>query len=204
MLPGHLGPADRMTIRDIRMKFSTKKLAIVTASLCAAVLLSSSVVGFQPPAKDGAEETATDGLLAGADLDRGKVVFERVGLCISCHGWDGNGMGKNPRSEGAAAKLRETQLDTEGLMDIIRCGIPSTPMPYHDSQAYRKPEVCYGMTMADFEPGEEPRKGKTFREKDLVNLVAYIQHAIAGKGETTLADCEAFFGGGAKNCDALR
>lgn len=172
--------------------------------------LFSVLTAFSPPAKPKTTATTEvaaaegDPLLAGADIERGKAVYQRIGVCVSCHGWDGNGMGKNPRSEGAAAHLRETQLDTEGLMDIIRCGIPSTPMPYHFSAAYRDPDICFGMTMADFEPGTEPRKGKTFRENDLVNLVAYMQEAMIGKGETTLEQCEAYFEPGSSACNNLR
>jgi len=173
-----------------------------------------AALAFSPPKKDTVATTATteaggtpaadDPLLAGADLERGKVVYQRIGLCVSCHGWDGNGMGKNPRSEGAAAHLRETQLDTQGLMDVIKCGVPTTPMPFHFSSAYRDPEVCFGAVMADFEPGTEPRKGTTFRDKDLVSLVAYIKTAIIGAGETTLEQCEAYFEPGSKACDNLR
>jgi cytochrome c553 len=186
--------------------------------IASVVLLLASVpaaLAFSPPKKDTVAAAATteeaagtsvadDPLLAGADIERGKAVYQRIGICISCHGWDGNGMGKNPRSEGAAAHLRETQLDTQGLMDVIKCGLPGTPMPYHFSSAYREPEICFGAVMADFEPGTEPRKGKTFRDKDLVNLVAYMKTAIIGAGETTLEQCEAFFEPGSKACDNLR
>lgn len=198
---------------------------LLSRSNLARLLLATVVVAmtppagaFQPPAKKAAAAAAAateagtseatgaaaDDLLAGADIERGHTIFKRTANCISCHGWNGNGMGKNPRSEGKAALLRDTQLDTQGLMDIIRCGVPGTPMPYHDSQAYKDPEVCFGQTMADFEAGHEPRKGKTFREKDLINLVAYLKAHVIGAGETTLQQCEAFFEVGAKNCDNLR
>jgi len=143
-------------------------------------------------------------LLEGADLERGHDVYNRTGICLSCHGWDGNGMGKNPRSEGDAAKLRESQFDTQTFIDIISCGIPGTPMPYHNSQAYKDADVCYGMTAADFGAGEAPRKGKTIRPADIVNLVAYIQTHIQGAGETTLAQCQDYYGESAdKVCGGL-
>jgi mono/diheme cytochrome c family protein len=190
------------------MRFPIAKL-LAAAAL---VVLVPAVSAFQPPAGSETAATAqaqdtaavTDPLLEGADIERGKAVFERVGICISCHGWDGDGMGKNPRSEGAAAKLRETGLDTQGLLDVIRCGIPGTPMPFHFSAAYKDPEICFGMTLADFEAGTEPRKGKTFREKDLISLVAYLQAKVVGAGETTLEQCEEFFEPGSKSCDNLR
>lgn len=143
-------------------------------------------------------------LLEGADIERGHDVFNKVGICLSCHGWNGDGMGKNPRSEGEAAKLRESQLDTQSFIDIISCGIAGTPMPYHNNQAYKKPEVCFGQTMADFDAGEAPRKGKSIRAPDLINLVAYIQTHIQGKGKTTLQDCQDYYGESAsKTCTNL-
>lgn len=143
-------------------------------------------------------------LLEGADIEKGHDVYNRIGICLSCHGWDGNGMGKNPRSEGDAALLRDSALDTQGFIDIISCGIPASPMPYHNSQAYRKPEVCYGMTKDDFEPADMPKKGKSIRPNDIINLVAYIQTHVQGAGETTLAQCEDYYGASAdKACIGL-
>ena len=188
------------------MRFSRSTLAgLLLAS--ALLAMAPAAIAFSPPSKEPAKDSAAgegEGLLAGADIARGKVVFQKVGICVSCHGWDGNGMGKNPLSEGAEALLRETQLDTQGLIDIISCGIPSTPMPFHNSRAYREPDVCSGQVMADFEPGSAPPKGKTFPHKDVINLVAYLQAHVVGKGETTLEQCEEFFGAGSKSCDKLR
>lgn len=143
-------------------------------------------------------------LLEGADITKGQDVYNRIGVCLSCHGWNGDGMGKNPRSEGNAAKLRESQLDTQTLIDVISCGIPGTPMPYHNNQAYKKPEVCNGMTAADFEPADMPRKGKSIRPADIINLVAYIQTHVQGAGPTTLAQCQDYYGASAaKICIGL-
>ncbi|CDP51138.1 hypothetical protein [Devosia sp. DBB001] len=144
------------------------------------------------------------GLLANADLERGKRVFQKIGLCISCHGWDGNGTGKNSRSEGAAALLRDTSMDAEALISVVRCGIPGTPMPYHDSQAYKKPELCNGQVMADFDEAGAPRKGHTFKEADIVNVVAYIEAKLKGYGKATLADCEGAFQPGAGFCIGMK
>ncbi|MBN9309922.1 MAG: c-type cytochrome [Devosia sp.] len=131
--------------------------------------------------------------LEGADIVRGKRMFSSAGgNCLSCHGWDGDGTGKNPRSEGAAALLRESGLDAAGFIQIISCGIPGTPMPYHDSQAY-KDDRCYGMVAADFEAGQEPHKGKSIKKDDIVNLVAYIMTSIQGKPKATYEDCVAWF-----------
>src|SRR4051794_6047401 len=99
-----------------------KSLALLVAAGLIAVT-PLALRAAQPPADAPAAETATpaeapaaeaaavelDPLLAGADINRGVVVFgSKGGNCVSCHGWDGDGLGKNPRSEGAAALLRES------------------------------------------------------------------------------------------------
>ena len=61
---------------------------------------------------------------AAYDLERGKVVYEKVGICLQCHGWDGNGLGRNPRSQGEAARLRESALTPEQLREVVACGRP--------------------------------------------------------------------------------
>lgn len=182
-------------------------LGLLGASF-AGLSLSTNAQEAPAPAGDFMGFPVTDlmdtGLLEGADLDRGHDVYNRIGVCLSCHGWNGDGMGKNPRSEGDAAKLRESQYDTQTFIDIISCGIPGTPMPYHNSQAYKDADVCYGMTTADFGDGEAPRKGKSIRPADIVNLVAYIQTHIQGAGETTLAQCQDYYGDSAsKVCGNL-
>ena len=163
----------------MKMRKSAGKFA---STIAVAVVLASTGAGFAQSADANQP-----------DIERGKTVYERVGICLQCHGWDGNGRGKNPRSPGKAALLRETELDTQSLKEVIQCGIPGTPMPYHDRLAYRD-DRCYGLVLDDFEEGEAPAKGKTFREADMDNLVAYIEAKIKGAGETTLAQCEEFYG----------
>lgn len=187
---------------------------LLIAGLIAATSIS---IAANPPAGAGAaapaelpanadvSKIAGEPLLEGADIVRGKRMFsQQGGNCISCHGWDGNSTGKNPRSEGAAALLRDSGLDAAGFIEIIGCGIPGTPMPYHDSQAY-KDDRCYGMKAADFEPGQQPHKGKTIRKDDITNLVAYIMTSMQGKPAATYEDCVAWFEGSAdKACASMK
>jgi len=188
------------------MSFAPRKLIgmLLASGLLAGMLAATpaTITYAQDAAAPPAATGALDPLLAGADLDRGKEVFAKVGVCVSCHGWDGDGKGKNPRSEGAAALLRESQLDAAGFIEIIACGIPGTPMPYHDNQAY-KDDRCYGMTADMFEPGQEPHKGKAIRQEDIVSLVAYIQTTIQGKPPATYEDCAAYFGESAEKASAF-
>jgi mono/diheme cytochrome c family protein len=139
------------------------------------------------------------------DADKGRTIYQRVGICVNCHGWAGDGRaGANPLSHAAAANLRESGLDTAGLVEVIKCGIPGTAMPYHDSAAYSDGR-CYGMVMGDYEPGSEPARGKTFRDKQLADLIAYLQTRMIGLGKPTYDECADYFGSSAgKACAYLK
>jgi len=127
------------------------------------------------------------------DPEKGKVVYQRVGVCVNCHGWAGDGQsGRNPMAHAAATNIRETGLDAQGLYDVIRCGIPGTRMPYHDRVSY-KDDRCNGMLMSDFKPGEAPDMGKTFREKQMVDLIAYLQKYVVGHGKPTYDECVLYY-----------
>ena len=137
--------------------------------------------------------------------EKGKVVYQRIGNCVNCHGWPGDGVsGRNPLSHSAGANLRESKLDARGLYDVIRCGLPGTKMPYHDSASY-KDDRCFGMLMSDFDVGGAPIKGKTMRDAQMVDLIAYIQKYMVGKGKPTYEDCALYFDTSAeKSCSHLK
>lgn len=151
-----------------------------------------------------AQDTTGPGALVG-DPERGKIVFQRVGYCVNCHGWAGDGQsGRNPLSHADAANLRETKLDAQGLYDAIRCGIPGTAMPYHDSVSYRD-DRCFGMVMSDFAQGQQPIMGNTFRENRMVDLVAYLEKYMIGHGKPTYDECALYFDASAdKACAYLK
>lgn len=150
-----------------------------------------------------AQDISATATLVG-DPVRGKAVYQKVGFCTNCHGWAGDGgAGRNPMARGGGVNIRKTGLDAEGLAEVIRCGIPGTAMPYHDSGAYRD-DRCYGLVMSDFEPGKAPERGKTFREKQLADLVAYLQAKVLGPDKPTLEQCTEFYGESAeKSCAYL-
>ena len=151
-----------------------------------------------------AQDTTAPAALVG-DPERGKIVYQRIGDCVNCHGWAGDGYaGVNPLARAVGANLRKTELDAEGLTEVIKCGLPGTGMPYHEAAAYRD-DRCYSMIMADFEPGGLPVRGKTFREKEVANLVAYIQQHMIGLGKPTYDECAHYYGASAdKACSYLR
>ncbi len=170
-------------------------LKLAAAGVPALLCLSSAVL---------AEFIANPDFTQG-NAEKGKQVYQRVGACVNCHGWAGDGQsGRNPLSHASAANLRETKLDAQGLYDTIRCGIPGTKMPYHDSVSY-KDDRCYGMLMSDFDAGQQPIMGKTFREKQMVDLIAYVQKYMVGHGEPTYDECALYFDTSAdKSCSYLK
>lgn len=168
----------------------TLRAIILPPTLAAAVLFSPHAI---------AQDTAMVG-----DPDRGRIVYQRVGYCVTCHGWAGDGQSGISMHAPIGANLRETALDAEGLATVIKCGIPGTKMPYHDSAAYRD-DRCYGQVMADFEPGTEPPRGKTFRAKQLTDLIAYLQTHVIGRGKPNYDECADYFGTSAtKACAYLK
>jgi mono/diheme cytochrome c family protein len=126
------------------------------------------------------------------DPERGKIVYRSIGYCVSCHGWPGDGKTGLLLQAPAGPNLRETSLDTQALTEVIACGIPGTQMPYHDRAAYRD-DRCFGMVMSDFEPGAEPRRGRTFSDTDVANVVAYLETVVIGLGDPTFEECAEFF-----------
>jgi hypothetical protein len=126
------------------------------------------------------------------DPDRGRVVYRSVGYCVSCHGWAGDGKSGTNLQAPIGPDLRETGLDTAALIEVIGCGRPGTPMPYHDRAAYRDGR-CFGMALADFSDGAAPVRGKTFADRDVVNVVAFLEASVIGLGEPTFAECAAFY-----------
>jgi hypothetical protein len=170
-------------------------LKLVVFGVLALLCLSSAVL---------AEFIAKPDFTQG-DAEKGKLVYQRVGVCVNCHGWPGDGeSGRNPMVHVAGANLRQTQLDGQGLYDVIRCGIPGTQMPYHDSVSY-KDDRCYGKLMSDFAADQQPIIGKTFSEHQMVDLIAYLEKYVVGRGKPTYEECALYFDTSAdKSCSYLK
>src|SRR5215207_8791416 len=85
--------------------------------------------------------------VAAQDFSYGRRLFIEKADCAFCHGWAGDGAG-HPQSPGRSANLRETRLGRDQLITVIQCGLPGTPMPYFDEEAY-KDTRCYGLTESE-------------------------------------------------------
>ncbi len=170
-------------------------LKLVAIGALAALCLSSAVLGEFIESPDFTQ----------GDAEKGRRVYQRVGVCVNCHGWPGDGAtGTNPMVHVQGSNLRETKLDAQGLYDVIRCGIPGTKMPYHDRISY-KDGRCNGMLMSDFDANLVPVMGKTFNEQQTVDLIAYLQEYVIGHGKPTYEECVLYFETSAdRSCASLK
>jgi mono/diheme cytochrome c family protein len=135
-----------------------------------------------------------------ADLEAGRRVYEKAN-CVGCHKWHGGGGGGYG---GAALSLRETALDREQLIEVVRCGRPGTRMPYHDRDAYRTTECYGGLTKADLGADFPPKAAAFLRREEIEAVVAYVTTRVQGHGDPTKEDCIAFWGQSAKECESTR
>ena len=141
--------------------------------------------------------------LAPADIGMGKRLYQEKATCGFCHGWSGDGAG-DPQSTGKAANLRETKLDHDQLVEVIRCGVPGgTGMPHFDKFAWTKDEECYVMAADDV--GDKKPSGPTawLQKREIEAIVAYLEAKVVGRGPPTVADCEEYFGAGSRRCQEM-
>ena len=138
------------------------------------------------------------------DPERGRIIFRSVGYCVSCHGWPGDGKTGTNLQAPVGPNLRQTELDAAALIEVIGCGRPGSSMPYHDRAAYRDGR-CFEMNLSDFAPGSAPVPGKTFSDRDVANVVAYLQTYVIGLGEPTYVECAEFYNNPAAHaCSSLQ
>jgi hypothetical protein len=180
----------------------TIQRSTIPVSRATALLLATLTIGLV--SLDASMTRSQEGSDPVGDPDRGRVVYRSVGYCVNCHGWAGDGKSGTNLQAPVGPNLRETALDTAALIEVIGCGRPGTPMPFHDRAAYRDGR-CFGMDLEDFAPGSAPTRGKTFSDRDVVNVVAYLESFVIGRGEPTLEDCTAFYDNpSAAACSGLR
>jgi len=140
-------------------------------------------------------------LAASAWAQDGRDVYRKAN-CIGCHKWHGDGGGGYG---GAALSLRETYLDRESLIEVIRCGRPETRMPYFDRKAYRSSAPCYdGVSRTDLGSSFPPRAADPLRPEEIEAVADYVLTTLKGAEEPTYDECEAFWGEGARQCEAMR
>jgi len=132
--------------------------------------------------------------------DEGQRIYEKAN-CVGCHKWHGGGGGGYG---GSALSLRDTQLEREQIIEVVRCGRPGTGMPYHDRDAYKESECYDGLTVTDL-GNDMPQQAANFlRLQDIELVVNYVLQHVKGKGEPSYQDCIDFFSEGARACDVYK
>lgn len=96
------------------------------------------------------------------------------GSCGSCHGNRGQG-GSSSVDFPQGPSLRTSQLDAEGMFEIIGCGIVGTKMYASLIGAY-KDHACWGIVGK--EPPPDVLAVETFSAEDIHKLVQFIQSQI--------------------------
>lgn len=134
------------------------------------------------------------------DLEAGKKVYKDAN-CIGCHKWHGGGGGGYG---GAALSLRETALEREYLIEVIKCGRPATRMPFHARGAYKNVDCYDGTTKTDLGDDFPPKAKKLLRDEQIEAVTDYLLVALKGEGDATFEQCIDFWGEGAKQCASMK
>lgn len=172
---------------------SITKLGSVALALLAVLSFGSPTLGGTNAAQE----------ISASQIEFGKTVFQTKANCIFCHHWSGNGQGAE-RAETPGLSLRETNLMREQLIEVVQCGRPGTPMPYHDGFAYTD-DRCYGLTAEELGEQTPPRTiESTLQRREIEAVVDYLTARVVGMGEITLEECEVFWGEEAGACDQYR
>jgi len=153
------------------------------------VFASVSIAPASAQEKPSAEELRA--------IEFGKEIFKNKAQCQYCHKWDGGG---DQGYGGLALSLRKTQLTPEQMSEVIRCGRPTTGMPYHEKFAYTD-KRCYGMDEAELgsrTPTLPP--GSTLQRREVEALADYLLAKVVGRGAVTKEECEEVFGASARSC----
>ena len=139
-------------------------------------------------------QAQTDTVAAGGRL------FRQKGDCQACHGWAGDGR-KMDNQAPDGANLRESQLDREQLVFVIKCGLPGRSMPAYDRLAYSD-DRCLGRTQADLrrmglDLADPP---STLQPREVERLADFLFAKIIGQGPMDRAKCIDYWGEDVEVC----
>ncbi len=166
-----------------------RRLAVVIAA----------IAGFLPLAAESAWAQATLSPEEARTIEFGKEVYKTKANCQFCHKWDGSG---DQGYGGNALSLRATKLTQEQLTEVIKCGRPLTPMPYHDQFAYTD-KRCFDMTREDL--GKDmPAMGESLQPREISAVVKYLFARVVGRGPATYDDCVDFWGKDTRQCEPMK
>ncbi len=138
-----------------------------------------------------------------ADIAAGMRLFRQKGNCQACHGWAGDGR-KMDSQMPDGANLRESMLDRETLITIIKCGRPGTGMPAYDKFAYSDGR-CYGLKQADLKSPtrQMPDPPATLQVREIEAIADFMFAKIIGKGTMDREKCVDYWGSDVELCSEL-
>src|SRR3954466_14045900 len=134
------------------------------------------------------------GIAGGARLVRQK------GNCQACHGWAGDGR-KLDSQMPDGANLRESVLDRETLIMLIKCGRPGSGMPPFDKFAYSDGR-CYGLKQVDIRSPklQMPDPPATLQAREIDAIADFMFAKIIGQGRLDRAKSIVHWGSDVEAC----
>jgi hypothetical protein len=138
-----------------------------------------------------------------ADVADGMRIFQQKGNCQACHGWAGDGR-KMDSQMPDGANLRESKLDRDTLIMIIKCGVPGGGMPPFDKLAYSDGR-CYGMKQADLKARgvTMATPPATLQPREVELLADFLFAKVVRKGPMDRARCVEFWGKEVDACNEV-
>ena len=137
------------------------------------------------------------------NIASGRRLYHQKADCQSCHGWSGDGV-KMDNQAPDGANLRESALDREQLVFVIKCGLPGREMPAFDRLAYTD-DRCLGRTRRDLDRMglSLPEPGATLQNREVERLVDFLLAKVVGQGEMNRERCIDFWGEEVDVCNTL-
>ena len=138
-----------------------------------------------------------------SDIAEGGKLFRQKANCQACHGWAGDGR-KMDTQMPEGANLRETTLDRQDLIMIIKCGRPGTGMPAFDRLAYSDGR-CYGLKQADLRASGKrmPDPPATLQVREVEAIADFLAVKVVKQGPMDHAKCIEFWGSETDACKAF-
>jgi mono/diheme cytochrome c family protein len=133
-------------------------------------------------------------------IEFGKEIFKSKAVCQYCHKWDASG---DQGYGGNALSLRATHLTPEQLTEVVKCGRPSTGMPYHDRFAYTG-KRCFSHSREEMGKDMPPAGNDFLSNREVEAVVKYLFAKAVGRGPATYEDCVDFWGKDTRQCDPMK
>jgi len=164
-----------------------------------AVAALFTAIALQPFGADATRAQSTFSAEDAHAIEFGKEIFKVKANCQFCHKWDASG---DTGYGGNALSLRKTALTPEQFAEVVRCGRPSTGMPYHDRLAYTD-KRCFGVTRE--EVGRDlPPMGEFLTAREIDAVVRYLFAKAVGRGASTYEECVDFWGSETRQCEPMK